>query len=143
LKVGVGGHVDEFVGAKVDYRFAGPVKLSGTVESILKGDKEAEVEVVVRVGSLHIIVSQKRKAYRTEKDYTALGLNPRKSDIVIVKLGYLDPELYNMRADWMLALTPGGADQDIEHLTYKRLERPMFPFDKGMKEPALKVEWVK
>lgn len=143
LKAGVGGHVDEYVGAQVDARFAGPLKLAGTVESITTGDKEAEVEVVVRIGSMHIIVSQKRKAYRTEADYTNLGLNPRKADIVIVKLGYLDPELYNMRADWMLALTPGGADQDIEHLTYKRIQRPMYPFDKDMKDPDLGVRWVR
>ncbi len=79
IAAGVGGHVDSYAGAKVDARYAGPVRLSGTVESIVYGDKEAEVEVVVRVGSMHIIVSQKRKAYRTEADYTRLGLNPKKS----------------------------------------------------------------
>ena len=142
MEAGVGGTVDGEAGGLVDARFAGPVRIKGVVESIVKGDKQAEVEVVIRVGSIHIIVSQKRKAYRTEADYTNLGLNPRKADIVIVKLGYLDPELYNMRADWMLALTPGGADQDIENLPYKRIERPMFPFDKNMAEPNLKARLI-
>ena len=100
------------------------------------------MEVVVRTGSLHIIVCQKRKAYRTEADYTRLGLQPRKADIVIVKLGYLDPELYAMRADWMLALTPGGADQDIVGLPFKRIGRPMFPFDPDMTEPDLTARLV-
>jgi microcystin degradation protein MlrC len=140
--VGVGHQVEGFVGAKVDYRFAGPLKLLGTVQTILHGDKDAETEVVVKIGSLQIIVTKKRKAYRTEADYTRLGLNPRKADIVMVKLGYLDPELYAMKAEWMLALTPGGADQDIEKLKFKRIQRPMFPFDKNMKTPDLAAKFV-
>jgi microcystin degradation protein MlrC len=90
--------------------------ISGTVESIVYGDKDAEVEVAVKVGSVHIIVTQKRKPYHKEIDFTRLGLNPRKADIVVVKIGYLEPELYAMRADWILALTPGGVDQNIERL---------------------------
>ncbi|RYY60286.1 MAG: M81 family peptidase [Chitinophagaceae bacterium] len=142
LAVGVGGKVDEYVGARIDSRFAGPVKLTGIVESIYKGDKQAEVEVVVRVGSMHVIVSQKRKAYRTEPDFTNLGLKPRDATIVIVKLGYIDPDLYNMKADWMLALTPGAADQDILHLPYKRIQHPMFPFDSNMADPDLKPRMI-
>ncbi|HTK22586.1 MAG TPA: MlrC C-terminal domain-containing protein, partial [Mucilaginibacter sp.] len=69
-------------------------------------------------------------------------LNPRTADIVVVKIGYLEPELYNMRADWLLALTPGGVDQDIEHLPYKRLKLPIFPLDKNMKDPDLKAKLV-
>ena len=137
IAAGVGGHVDGYAGAKVDARFSPPAHLVGTVESIVNGDKDAEVEAVVKVGSLHIIVTQKRKPYHHEADFTRLGLNPRKTDIVIVKIGYLEPELYNMRADWIMALTPGGVDQDIEHLPYKSIQRPMFPFDRDMKAPDL------
>jgi microcystin degradation protein MlrC len=61
---------------------------------------------------------------------------------VVVKIGYLEPELYAMRADWLLALTPGGVDQDIEHLPYHRLQRPIFPLDKNMKDPDLKAKLV-
>lgn len=142
MAVGVGGKVDGYAGAAVDARYAPPVRLVGTVESIEKGDRDAEVEVVVKVGSVHVIVTQKRKPYHKEKDFTRLGLNPRKSDIVVVKIGYLEPELYAMRADWILALTPGGVDQNLERLPYKRIERPMFPLDKDMKEPDLSAKLV-
>ena len=142
LQAGVGGHVDSYAGAKVDARYAPPVRLSGTVESIEKGDKDAEVEVVVRVGSVHVIVTQKRKPYHKEIDFTRLGLNPRKTDIVVVKIGYLEPELYAMRADWILALTPGGVDQNLERLPYKRIQRPMFPFDRTMPDPDLTARMV-
>jgi len=141
-KAGVGGRVDGYAGAKVDSRFAPPVHIVGTVESIEKGDKDAEVEASIKVGSVHVIVTRKRKPYHHEKDFTRLGLNPRQSDIVVVKIGYLEPELYAMRADWLMALTPGGVDQDIEHLPYKKIQRPMFPLDRDMKDPDLTAKLI-
>lgn len=142
IAAGVGGQVEGRAGAIVDHRFAPPVPLRGTVESIVKGDRDAEVEVVVKVGSVHVIVTQKRKPYHKEKDFTQLGLNPRKADIVVVKIGYLEPELYAMQADWIMALTPGGVDQDLFRLPYKRIQRPMFPFDADMKTPDLSAQLV-
>lgn len=142
IAAGVGGKVDALAGAAVDARFAPPIRLVGTVESIENGDRNAETEVVVKVGSVHVIVTKKRKPYHREADFTRLGLNPRKSDIVVVKIGYLEPELYNMRADWILALTPGGVDQNLERLGYKRIKHPMYPLDKDMKDPDLKAKLV-
>ncbi|CAG5018791.1 hypothetical protein DYBT9275_06072 [Dyadobacter sp. CECT 9275] len=142
VEAGVGGKVDAYAGAVVDARFAGPVRLKGTIESIEHGDKNAETEVVVKVGSVRVIVTKKRKPYHKEIDFTRLGLHPRKADIVVVKIGYLEPELYNMRADWILALTPGGVDQNLERLGYKRIKRPMFPLDKNMKDPDLTAKMV-
>ena len=59
-----------------------------------------------------------------------------------MKIGYLVPELYDMRGDWIMALTPGGVDQDLERLDYKRIQRPMFPLDKEMQDPDLSVRWI-
>jgi len=134
--------VDEYAGAAIDARFAPPIKLTGTVEAIVHGDEHAETEVVVKIGSVRVIVTKKRKPYHEEVDFTRLGLNPRKTDIVVVKIGYLVPELYDMRADWIMALTPGGVDQDLERLDFKRINRPMFPFDKDMKDPDIKAQLV-
>lgn len=142
IAAGVGGQVDALAGAAVDARFAPPVRLKGKVESIVYGDKDAAVEVAVKVGSIHVIVTEKRKPYHKEADFTRLGLEPRKADIVVVKIGYLEPELYAMRQDWILALTPGGVDQNLERLTYKRIKRPMFPLDKDMKTPDLSAKLV-
>lgn len=142
IAAGVGGKVDGYAGAKVDARFAPPVRLAGTVQAIVHGDRNAETEVVVQVGSVNVIVTKKRKPYHKEMDFTRLGLNPRKTDIVVVKIGYLEPELYNMRADWLLALTPGGVDQHLERLTYRRIQRPMFPLDKNFKAPDLSARFV-
>lgn len=142
LKAGVGGEVEGLAGAAVDDRFAPPIKLKGIVTAIEKGDKNAEIEVVVKVGTVSVIVTKKRKPYHREKDFTNLGLDPRNADILVVKIGYLVPELYDMRADWIMALTPGGVDQDLERLEYKRIIRPMFPLDKNMELPDLRARII-
>jgi microcystin degradation protein MlrC len=142
VEAGVGGKVEGFAGAAIDARYAPPIKLSGTIEAIEHGDEHAETEVVVKVGSVHVIVTKKRKPYHYEGDFTRLGLNPRETDIVVVKIGYLVPELYDMRADWIMALTPGGVDQDLERLGYSRIKRPVFPLDEDMKDPDLSAKLV-
>lgn len=137
ISVGIGGEVDTTAGADIDDRYAPPIRLRGVVEAIEHGDIHAEIEVVVKIGSVRVIVTKKRKPYHKEKDFTRLGLDPRNTDIVVVKIGYLVPELYDMRADWIMALTPGGVDQDLERLDYARIKRPMFPLDKDMEDPDL------
>ena len=79
IEVGINGQIDEYVGAIVDNRFAPPIKLSGTIKAIIHGDKYAETEVVVRVGSVQVIVTKKRKPYHKEIDFNRLGLNPQRN----------------------------------------------------------------
>jgi microcystin degradation protein MlrC len=142
VELGVGGTVDALAGAVVDARYAPPVRLTGKVTAIEHGDRYAETEVVVKVGSVYVIVTKKRKPYHREVDFSRLSLEPRRTDIVVVKIGYLVPELYNMRADWIMALTPGGVDQDLERLPYTRINRPMFPLDQDMVDPDLSARLV-
>ncbi|WP_232834902.1 M81 family metallopeptidase [Pleomorphovibrio marinus] len=142
VEAGVGEKVSAEAGAIVDDRYAPPITLSGEILAIEHGDASAETEVVVKIGSANIIVTKNRKPYHRESDFTRLGLNPRETDIVMVKIGYLVPELYDMRADWVMALTPGGVDQDLERLEYKRINRPMFPFDKDMADPDLSARMI-
>ena len=143
VEIGIGKKVSAYVGAEVDDRYSPPVLLEGIVEAIHQGDIHAETEVVIKTGSLKVIVTKKRKPYHREKDFTQLGLNPRETDILVVKIGYLVPELYNIRGDWIMALTPGGVDQDLERLDYKRIKRPMFPLDKDMENVDLTTRFIK
>ena len=135
-KAGVGGRAEAMVGAIEDNRFEGPVKLSGTV--MYTSDREA----VIKSGSVYVIVTQGRAAYHYESGMTAIGLNPREADIVMVKQGYLVPDWYNMQAGWMMAHTRGGVDQDLVNLPYKRIVRPMYPLDPNMPDPALNVIFI-
>ena len=138
----VGDYVEGYVGADVDSRFSPPILLKGIIKSIKKGDVNAKTEIVIKTGSINVIVTEKRKPYHYTKDFTDLNLNPSESDIVVVKIGYLVPELYNINKGWIMALTPGGVDQDLYRLDYKRIERPMFPIDKFTEEPDLKAVFI-
>ncbi|MFF1569483.1 hypothetical protein ACFVY1_39720 [Streptomyces sp. NPDC058293] len=46
----------------------------------------------------------------------------------------MERELHDMAADWLLALTPGGVDQDLLRLGHHRVERPLYPFDEDAYE---------
>jgi microcystin degradation protein MlrC len=130
VAAGVGATVTVTAGAAVDDVHAGPITMTGRVHAIKHGDRDAETEVVLQVGSVFAILTKHRKPYHHEHDFTDLDLAPRQADVVIVKIGYLEPELFDMAADWMLALTPGGVDQDLERLGHHRIARPMFPYDR-------------
>ena len=41
-----------------------------------------------------------------------------------------------------MALTPGGVDQDLQRLGYKRVQRPLFPLDKNMTDVDLTARWI-
>lgn len=140
VKAGVGSDVSVDLGGHVDSGPCGPVAVVARVCAVDLGDPVAGAVAVLAIGGLRVIVTARRKPYHLEQDFLALGLEPRMADLVIVKIGYLEPELYEMAADWLLALTPGGVDQDLLRLGHHGIERPMFPFDPDMADPDLTPE---
>ena len=52
---------------------------------------------------------------------------------VVVKIGYLEPELEKQAHKALLALSPGGVNQDLQNLPFKELVRPIFPLEEKMK----------
>lgn len=136
-RAGVGATIGAELGGKTDSGPCGPVPITARVAAVDDADPVAGTAVALAVGGLRVIVTARRKPYHLEADFTALGLDPRSADLVIVKIGYLEPELYAMAAGWLLALTPGGVDQDLPRLGHHRIERPMYPFDPDMPAPDL------
>ena len=129
VEAGVGAEVELEAGARVDGGPQGPVVIRGSVFSITEGDADAGTQVVIAVGGLHAIVTERRKPFHHLSDFRMLGLEPTTADLVVVKIGYLEPELYELAADWTLALTPGGVDQDLLRLGHHRLRPGVYPFD--------------
>ena len=126
------------MGAKVDARDAAPVDIRGKVVA-LYDDPSGGPTAAIRTGALTAIVTSARNQYSRLEQYLALGLDPREADVVIVKMGYLEPDLYDAQSGWMMALTPGGVNQDLHALPYEKLDRPMFPLDSFGEEPALET----
>jgi microcystin degradation protein MlrC len=138
VDAGVGGTVEVELGAHVDNGPRGPVRFSGEVFSVTEGDPVAGTQVVLRAGSVYEIVTERRKPFHKIDDFARLGLDLRTADVVIVKIGYLEPELYETAADWKLGLTPGGVDQDLLRLGHHRLQPGVFPFERTDTQPELR-----
>ncbi len=136
-EAGVGATVTLEVGGRVDPGPRGPVTITGEVFSVTDGDAAAGTQVVIRAGSVHEIITERRKPFHHLADFRMLGLEPTTADVVIVKIGYLEPELYELAADWTLALTPGGVDQDLLRLGHHNLAPGVYPFDTSIPEPDL------
>ncbi|QDP98369.1 M81 family metallopeptidase [Microlunatus elymi] len=137
VEAGVGATVRVDVGGHVDGGPRGPVPMTAEVFSITAGDPTAGTQVVLRQGSVYEIVTERRKPFHKLADFTKLGLDPQSADIILVKIGYLEPELYELAAGWKLGLTPGGVDQDLLRLGHHRLQPGVFPFDTSATDPDL------
>ncbi|MGV8847640.1 M81 family metallopeptidase [Tessaracoccus sp.] len=137
VEAGVGATVTLEVGGRVDANPRGPVTITGEVHSLTEGDPQAGTQAVIRSGSVHAIITERRKPFHRLQDFRMLGLEPTRADVVIVKIGYLEPELHDMAADWVLALTPGGVDQDLLRLGHHHLSPGVHPFDTSNPDPDL------
>ena len=122
--------VDLDVGGRIDDRPPGATRLRGVLEARTP-DPDGGRVVSVRVGGLSVVLTERRMQFHSLDSYARLGLHPVEAalDLVVVKMGYLEPDLHAVANGWLLALTPGGVDQDLQRLPYRRIRRPMFPLD--------------
>ena len=150
-KVGIGGHAEAYVGAMSDNSYEPPILLSGKVIYVSPAPEQNQIDgnypsqairrnniAIIKTGSVYVVVGTSSPTPPLQ----GTGVDPVKMDIVMVKQGYLVPQWYNIQADWVMALTPGGVDQDFKSLPYQRIVRPMFPLDPDMPDPELNVIFV-
>ncbi|GAB4568381.1 MAG: hypothetical protein Kow0047_21230 [Anaerolineae bacterium] len=90
------------------------------------------MQAVLQVDGVQIIVTERRKAFHFVEDFRRLGIEPLQHKIVVVKMGYLVPDLAAIAPRALLALSPGAVDQAIERLPYRRIQRPIYPLDPDM-----------
>jgi microcystin degradation protein MlrC len=79
-----------------------------------------------------VVLTSDRRAFTSLKSFEPAGLHPLEHKIVVVKLGYLFPELRDRAPRALMALTPGFTDLRLEALPYQRVPRPIFPLDRDM-----------
>jgi len=77
------------------------------------------------------VLAARRRPYHNIADLTRLGLDPTSIRLLVVKSGYLSPELAPIANPSLMALTDGVVNQDIQNLASERRGRPMFPFDRS------------
>ncbi len=129
-QAGVGAQVELSLGGKLDPVASQPLPVTGQVKFLLDTDEINERQAVVQIGGVLVIVAQRRRPFHYIADFQKLGIEPSQHKIVVVKVGYLVPELKAAAAKALLALSPGAVDQAIERLPFKRITRPVYPLDK-------------
>ena len=127
---GVGATLDLSVGASLDTKGSKPVEGSFTVKFLLEVTDASDAQAVVSIGGIDLVLSARRRPYHNIADFTRLGLDPHKARIIVVKSGYLSPELAPIANPNLMALSPGVVDQFVERLPRLRKQKPTYPFDK-------------
>jgi len=139
---GVGSIVELSLGGKLDPVHTQPLAVQVKVKSLYvlpwtlsrQGDKSIMNHIaVVEAQGMLVIVTERRTPFHHIKDFTDLGIDPHQHKIVVVKIGYLEPELKALAAKALLALSPGAVNQDTVNIEYTRIHRPMYPFDADFK----------
>jgi len=115
----------------------GKIALEGRVQRVLMADPVGGDIAVVASGGVRAVLTGRRKPFHFVRDFTDLGLDPAAHDLTVVKIGYLVPDLFAAANGWVIALTPGGVDQDIVRLGHRGLDRPIYPLDPQMSAPDL------
>lgn len=137
VTAGEGATVELRVGGAFGSRHGAGTALRGEVRRVVIGDPVGGDIAVVWSGGVRAVLTSRRKPFHFIHDFTQLGLDPATHDLTVVKIGYLVPDLFNAARGWVLALTPGGVDQDIVRLGHRRLDRPIHPLDLDMPTPDL------
>lgn len=134
IDAGYGKNIRLKLGGRVDNVFGKPLEINAKVlflspDSIMKTDRGV---AVVETNGVKTVIIKTRRSFVAVKDFKEAGLNPLDFKIVIVKLGYLFPELRDIAPVHLIALTSGFCNLDIRTLPFKKVHRPSFPLDLDM-----------
>lgn len=123
-RAGVDNSLKVEIGGKLDIVNGYPLEIEGKVVNL------SEDGAVIRASGLDIILTAQRRAFTTLDSFKSYGIDPLDREIVVVKLGYLFPELRGVVAKALMAFSPGFTNLLLDELDYKNVKRPIYPLDK-------------
>ena len=141
-KHSVGDTIDIHIGGCFD-KSAEKVTLAGAVVKHMNLPESCVVSYRGHLGHLghlgplghlgiDVLLFSKRKPVFDAETLAAHGLSLGDYEILVVKQGYLSPELLAASQHSVMALTSGNCNQNLAGLRYKKLRRPVFPLDDGL-----------
>ncbi len=130
-------------GAELSLRIGGGLdpaspfaEATAKVVTLDAGSLPAERQAVVAIGDIIVILAARRRPYHNISDFTRLGIDPQAVPLLVVKSGYLSPELSPIANPNLMALTDGVINQDIEAMKSTRRVQPIYPFVKDFSYTA-------
>ena len=127
---GAGTQLNLSIGAGLHPSGSVPVQATVSVARLCEAYNSWGRQALVEIGGIQLVLSEKRRPYHEFADFERLGLDPRAARVVVVKSGYLSPELAPLAKPCLMALSEGVVDQHIERLVRARKTLPTFPFDR-------------
>ncbi|MDO5641022.1 MAG: M81 family metallopeptidase [Paracoccus sp. (in: a-proteobacteria)] len=126
-------------GAVLDLKIGGSLDPAGVsitaraeVTRLIDADQPAERQAVIRIGGVIVVLAARRRPYHDIADFTRLGLDPAGARLVVVKSGYLSPELAPLAKPNLMALTDGAVNQDIARIENRHRPQAVLPFDPAL-----------
>ncbi len=116
------------IGGSLDASSA-PVNVKGKVIYLHHCKARSEREAVLEIDGIKLVLTARRRPFHSISDFTRLNLNVHSAHTIVVKSGYLSPELAPIANPAMMALSAGAVDQHVERLPRLRKATPTFPFD--------------
>ncbi|AEC03005.1 M81 family metallopeptidase [Parasphaerochaeta coccoides] len=130
LQAGSGAVISCRLGAAFDTRTSTPLVVDATVKATVASWPDAHNAdlALLDVGGVDVVVTSAHVGCYDPDMMRALGVEPEKRKLIIVKLGYLEPEIRAIARSSIMALTDGSSNEIFTRLPYRNLPEPMFPF---------------
>ncbi|HHY23695.1 MAG TPA: M81 family metallopeptidase, partial [Clostridiaceae bacterium] len=94
------------------------------------GNRNRTSFVLINVDGIDIIVTDTRYSFTSPAIIECAGVKVNDYKIIVVKLGYIFPELRKISKRSIMALTPGSSCLTVDSFKFHHIDRPMFPVDK-------------
>lgn len=120
------------IGAGLHPSGSRPVRARALIKGLFEAHNPWGHQALVCIDGIQVVLSERRRPYHNLADFELLGLDPRKARVLVVKSGYLSPELAPLANPCLMALSEGVVDQHIERLVRQRKRTPTFPFDRDL-----------
>ena len=107
-----------------DLEIDGTLVHRGRVLGFIK--EELGEGIVVRMGDVDILFTADRTSFLSADHFAAFGIDTAVYDAVMLKIGYLWPEVAPLAASTVFCFTPGTSTNDFSTLQYKNLKEERY-----------------
>ncbi|MGC9349278.1 MAG: M81 family metallopeptidase [Anaerolineae bacterium] len=128
---GPGSNLVLSIGGKLDRTFAQPFETQVRVKGLVPETDGIPPRALVQIGGVEVVLQSNRRPFTTLHHFESMGLDINAKKVIVVKLGYLFPELRDTAPYHIMGLSPGFGDQRLRRLPYRSLSRPIYPLDPG------------
>ena len=119
------------IGASLDPAGSRPIDVEAEILFLLPTNVVRERQAVVKIQGVTVVLTAARRPFHNISDFTRLQLHIPGFKLLVVKSGYLSPELAPLANPNLMALSGGSILQDLDKLPKNQHRPATFPFDRS------------